>query len=260
MEFKFTGAATTSCKSPTTSDGGNLLLFRNDSLTQSATNVIGKALASVGFSYEKSCSVDECMICLEIMDEEQGNLYTVPGCLHTFHKTCIAKWKKQSTKCPCCRGELPDELGPTPTISGFRNLPPEDAQFDVHGSATCLNVIFCPLGVVYPLFLLACFIAGMLVASFMFLLLTFWLSIYESVKEESNLYSMVCVLIAACIMFPVLMGFLYLVILLQILYMLFRIVKFYVMLSMCKIRWIDSYGFIIKRTLSLTAYFFDALF
>jgi len=257
MQFKFTGASPTSCQPPGTSDRGNLL-FRNDSLTQSATSVIGKALSSIGLSYEKSYSVDECMICLETMDEEQGDLYTVPACSHTFHKTCIAKWKTQSRKCPCCRGQLPDDIGPT--LSAIRNPPAEDAQLDRHENATCSNVIFCPLGVVYPLFLLACFIAYVMVYFFMVLLLSFWMGIYKSLEGERNLYSIFCVLIVASVLFPVLMGCMYLVILFQILYMLFRIVKFYVKVSMCKIRWIDAYSFIIIRTICMTGYHFESLY
>lgn len=256
MQFKFTGPSPAPFKPQSTGDEGNVL--PRDSFSQSATNVIGRALSSVGFNSEKSCSVAECMICLEAMDEEQGNLFTIPGCSHTFHETCIAQWKKQSRKCPCCRGLLPDDIGPT--ISGSRNLPPENVYLDSHESATCLNLIFCPLCVVYPLFLLGCFIAYMSVASFMFLLLTFWMAIYESVQEESNICSIVCVLIAGCILFPVLLGFMYLIIMLQILYMLFRIVKFYAMVSMCKIRWNDAYSFIVKRTISLTGFYFDVLF
>jgi len=256
MQVKFTGPAPTPFKQHSAGDGGNVL-FR-DSLSQSASNVIGRAFSSVGLNYEKSFSVDECMICLEAMDEEEGNLFTVPGCSHTFHKTCLAQWKKQSRKCPCCRGLLPDDIGPT--ISGIRNLPAENVLLDSHESATCLNLIFCPLCVVYPLFLLGCFIAYMSVASFMFLLLTFWMAIYESVQEERNICTIVCVLIAACILFPVLLGFMYLIIILQILYMLFRIIKFYALVSMCKIRWIDAYSFIVKRTISLAGFYFDQLF
>jgi len=143
---------------PTPSDEG--IFFRSDSLTKSATNVISRALTNVGFTNEMPYRVGDseilCSICLETMDEEQGNLFTVSACSHTFHKTCIAKWKEVSRRCPCCRGPLPDEIGPT--NSSLRNLPAEEVVH-MNESVICVNVIFCAVGVAYPIFLLSVFIA-----------------------------------------------------------------------------------------------------
>merc|ERR1719334_739484 len=55
----------------------------------------------------------QCSICLEAMLEEDGNIFTVTACSHSYHKKCITEWKKLSNKCPLCRGLLPEEIGPT---------------------------------------------------------------------------------------------------------------------------------------------------
>jgi len=248
MQFKSTGAAPATNKPPTLDDEGNLL-FRNDSLPQSATHVIGKVLSNVGLSSEKSHSVDGCQICLDAMDEELGNLYTVPGCSHTFHKTCIAKWKEQSRTCPCCRGTLSEE-----------NLPPE-VQLDMNESAYYITVILCPFFFIYPLLLLLCFILFVSLVGVMLLVVTFAIALCESMREEAgDLYAMVCLPIAAPIAFSIALLFMYLVIVIQIIYMLFRIVKFYIKVLKRKIHWTGGYSYVIDRTVDLTSHYFDMLF
>merc|ERR1719474_1174914 len=98
------------------------------------------------------------------MDEEQGDLSTVPACSHVFHKTCLAKWKKVSRKCPCCRGPLPEEIGPTYTILQIlQNLPAEEVLLDIKKCDICANVIFCAVGVDYSLSLLPLFIVALVI-------------------------------------------------------------------------------------------------
>lgn len=43
----------------------------------------------------------ECVICTEKV--KKNALVTSLNCTHSFHKTCIKKWLKASTKCPLCR-------------------------------------------------------------------------------------------------------------------------------------------------------------
>jgi len=227
-------------------------------LTKSATNVISRALTNVGFTNEMPYRVGDseilCSICLETMDEEQGNLFTVSACSHTFHKTCIAKWKEVSRRCPCCREPLPDEIGPT--NSSLRNLPTEEVVH-IKESVICMNVIFCAVGVAYPLFLLSVFIAYESLAFGIFVVLTFWLAIYRAFQEESNLITGTIIII--CIMYPLLVCCMVFAFMSQILYMLFRTLKFYVKVLMCKIRWIDAYNLIIHRTIFVTNYYLNML-
>jgi len=244
---------------PSLSDQGSLL--RSDSLTQSATNIFSKALTNVGFSNEKPYRVNDtetlCSICLDAMDEEEGNLYTIPACSHTFHKNCIAKWKELSRKCPCCRGELPDEIGPT--HSAIKNIPAEEDVYDMNGNAVCRNVIFCAVGVVYPIFLVSFLLTLESLVFCIFVVLIFWMAIYQVWQEESNIVSIICIIIIICVMFPLLVCCMGLCFVLQILYILFRTLKFYMMVLMCKIPWSGAYNYIIKRTVSVTNYLFEHL-
>ena len=43
----------------------------------------------------------ECSICME-----QSNEGVLLKCGHTYHKTCIEKWRKNKSTCPLCRVEI----------------------------------------------------------------------------------------------------------------------------------------------------------
>ena len=60
----------------------------------SKVEVTDDGLSLVGHS-ESSCPV-----CLERMDENVDSLLTIL-CNHTFHSSCLAKWR--DTSCPICR-------------------------------------------------------------------------------------------------------------------------------------------------------------
>jgi len=57
-----------------------------------------------------------CAICLDYSINEEQELYTIANCSHTFHDTCIRRWKEEEATCPLCRGPLPEELGITGSI------------------------------------------------------------------------------------------------------------------------------------------------
>ncbi len=44
----------------------------------------------------------ECLICLEVISEEDRNLYFLP-CSHFFHENCIYIWLRKNLYCPLCR-------------------------------------------------------------------------------------------------------------------------------------------------------------
>ena len=94
-------------------------------------------------------------ICLEEMDEEEGNMFKVPACSHTYHIDCIAKWKKTSRKCPCCRGALPEDLGPTSELQNmsFSEFPQREVPQNMSTSDIFGNIAFSLVGVTYPLLL-----------------------------------------------------------------------------------------------------------
>jgi len=238
------------------------LLSRSYSLTQSATNVISRTLTKVGFDREIPYMANDtevsCSICLETMDEEQGDLLTVSACAHVFHKTCIAKWKEVSRKCPCCRGPLSEEIGPTYSLlQNLQNLPEANVLLPVNKSDIYVNVIFCALGIGYVLSLVSLYIVGFV----LFLLLTFIASIYMSHEfmYGNNIFYILGVLIGLSFAFSCLACCSALGCVLQVLYVLFRTLKFYVMILMCKARWTDAYSFIIQRTLDMNAHICDQM-
>jgi len=249
--------------SPRTSSSSNDIktsLIGNDSLARSATNVLGKILTSVGVNNEVPYRVDEkeilCSICLEAMDEEEGNLLTVPECSHTFHSHCIARWKEVSRKCPCCRGPLSDDIGPT--LSRFQNLPADEPYSDMTTCAIVGNVIFCAFGIVYPLVLLSLFFALETICFGLFVAIILFLATYVVFEDEDNHFiSAVCISLALCLMSPFFACCLVGAYVAQIFYTLYRTLKFYFYVFVCKIRWSSAYNYIILRTWTVTSYLLE---
>jgi len=238
-------------------------LIRSDSLAISTTNLITRILTNnVDAKNEDPNPVTEtemkCSICLEEMDEEEGNLFTIPKCSHTYHKDCIARWKRQSQKCPICRGVLPEEIGPT--LSRLQNLPEEQVFPDMTWCAILGNVIFGVLGIVYPLLLVV--LIAVLECAFLgiFIFLTFFIANYLIFAEEDEpICSSLTVVIILCMIFPIIICGLVAAFFAQIFYMFYRMLIFYGKVFMCKIRWSAAFSFIIKRTITVTIYCFDML-
>jgi hypothetical protein len=65
----------------------------------------------------------ECSICLNDLDEGDA-VRKLPGCSHTFHKSCIDLWMLRRADCPLCKCKVPCETtsGTTSMIPSVLNL------------------------------------------------------------------------------------------------------------------------------------------
>jgi len=241
------------------------LLSKSHSLTQSATNVISRALTKVGLNNEipYRCNDSEilCSICLDAMEEEKGDLLTVSACAHTFHRTCIAKWKKVSRKCPCCRGKLADEIGPTNTVlQNLLNLPDEEVVVLDRNENDMAKSRGNPcVGFILPLLLVPCFIASEALILGILVPLCILGFIFAMFVQAGDILLFIGGTIFGLIYIPFIVCGLVLGFMLQIFYLLFRSLKFYVYVSMGKIHWNDAMPFIIQRTISLTKHCYNVL-
>jgi len=224
------------------------------------TSSIGTALTSAEAKNEVpliTSDVDNsCVICLEAMDEEQGNLFTIPSCNHSFHSKCIAEWKKRSTQCPCCRGLLPEKKGRT--WSTLQNIPPEDTLLDITRLEMLENLIFCAVWIVYPLCIVSTLVSVEIASIGVGIIPFFFLVVYNFFRTKEYLFAC-CLVIILCLLFPLVIVFLITAVIVQIFYMLYRTLKFYAMVLMCRIRWNYGDSFIIGRTIILANYWFDCL-
>jgi len=64
-----------------------------------------ESLKVVKFTAAKSCSQENCSICLAEYQEDE-ELVELPVCMHNFHKDCIKKWLEKRVECPYCRGDV----------------------------------------------------------------------------------------------------------------------------------------------------------
>jgi len=48
---------------------------------------------------------DLCVICCDTFSDDVTNL-TLSPCNHTYHKTCILRWKVENNSCPMCRTQM----------------------------------------------------------------------------------------------------------------------------------------------------------
>jgi hypothetical protein len=46
--------------------------------------------------------IDECSICLDIIETNWRELY----CSHKYHEICIDKWLERSSRCPLCMRDV----------------------------------------------------------------------------------------------------------------------------------------------------------
>jgi hypothetical protein len=57
---------------------------------------------------ENSVANAECSICLETFSPAE-HVRIIPQCRHCFHSQCIQRWLQESTSCPICKRELPND-------------------------------------------------------------------------------------------------------------------------------------------------------
>jgi len=198
-----------------------------------------------------------CSICLQSLDQEQGELYKLKVCSHVFHKRCVSQWKKYSTKCPCCRGPISDDLGLT--LSRLRSLPVEEVMPEMTRAAILENIIFGLVGCVWPICLVSVFLVFEVPAFGIFIVLTFFMAISVILQEESRTVSRLCLLLFLCVVFPPAIVILVISFVLQVFYVFYRTAKFHGNVFMCRLRWSSANKFIINRTMSLITYLFDWL-
>jgi hypothetical protein len=201
----------------------------------------------------------DCVICMDVMDEEQGNLFTIPKCKHTFHLSCIAEWKKQSKKCPCCRGMLPEEAGPT--LSVLQNIPAEQLNPELTRCEMLENLIFCAVWLSYPVCIVSSFLAVEVTSLGIFIvfIVPFFFLVSYTYFVEREFRNAFCLVIALGLSSPLVIGLVLTALVVQIFYMFYRMLKFYGMVLMCRIRWNYGASFIIGRTITLGSYFFNSL-
>jgi len=136
-------------------------------------------------NYLTSFSVESlCSLCSETIDEELGDLYCIMGCEHIYHNRCISEWKKYSTKCPCCRGPLRDKLDSRFSI--LQNMPSEEALPDMSPDAILENVIFCPLGIIWPIFIVSLFVLLETACFCLFIVFILFGAFYVIYNEDAN--------------------------------------------------------------------------
>jgi len=238
----------------------NCLMGGEETSMQPATNLITKVLTSVVNNSEDSSNNNDteisCSICLEVMDEEEGNLYTISECKHTFHIHCIKEWKKQSKKCPFCLGSLPEEIGPT--LTRLENLPAEEVNQEVTRCGMLQNLFFCVLWIAYPLFLVSLFLACETASCALFVVPFFFMMVYYFFLTEEYVYAGILSTFF-CIIYPIVVCCLVAAFIVQAFYMFYRTIKFYVKVVRCEVRWSFGYRFIIVRTMTLTSYWADVL-
>jgi len=228
--------------------------------------VISRALTKVGLNNEIPYRYNDteilCSICLDAMEEEKGDLLTVSGCEHTFHRTCIVKWKEVSRKCPCCRGALSDEIGPRYSVlRNLANLPAEEVELYRNEDDMATNWGNLCVGFIYPLLLVPFFIAFEALIFSILVILMPWVTIYFIFADGKNdIMASIVGSILLFILCPFLVCGMVVCFMLQIFYMLFRTLKFYVYWLMCKIPWYDALPFIIQRTISVSEHCNDVLF
>jgi len=77
-----------------TSGPSKQMIVISDSMTESASNQLNGEFITNNVNNNPSHVRETeiiCPICLESMDEEKGNLFTVTRCSHTYHKHCIKR-------------------------------------------------------------------------------------------------------------------------------------------------------------------------
>lgn len=206
---------------------------------------------------EKVSNSNMCAICLEEMDEEEGEIYTIPICQHKFHETCLRRWKKEKATCPVCRGVVPDEVGLTNKHFwiGSRQLtintrePPQATCFHIFST-----ILLAPLGILYSLLIVICY-AILVLFLFLFMSLFFlgfsqW---YAFIGEES--YS-ICGRIYQSVTSIILFPFLFIVMIFtwvcHLHLLLTKLGSYYKKVVTCRCRWSDGFSETVLPTIMVT--------
>jgi len=195
-----------------------------------------------------------CAICLEDMDEENGEIYIIPLCEHKFHETCVRRWKKEKATCPSCRGDMPEELGPTDEHIwiGNRQLtvnvrPPPRPTF-CHIFCTILQT---PFGILYSLIVVILFIVFELL---FFILLIFFILAYAQwytwvETEDINWCGRICHSITSIILFPFLLVAMTLLWISYTRVLFCNLGSFYKKVVTCQCRWTDAFSETVMSTI-----------
>jgi len=193
---------------------------------------------------EKLSIGNMCAICLEEMDEENGEIFTIPICNHKFHDPCVRRWKKEKATCPSCRGVMPEELGVTDEHIWIGNHqltivsrpPPEP---------TCCYIfwtfLLTPLGLVYSISVVSLFAVFEFLLLFLFVL--FFLGFaqwYAMVEYEGGLRGKICYSITSLLVFPLLVISIIFIWLHDLRILLWSLGAFCMKVMTCKCRWNDA--------------------
>ncbi|XBI21475.1 hypothetical protein VPH35_062590 [Triticum aestivum] len=97
-------------------------------------------------------AVEQCPICMqELVANNRGSVKRLPGCLHSFHESCILQWFCMATTCPCCRHDLATYIRRvygviTPPASSSETAAP----FNMRQQQMPAGVSYSPVGPLTP--------------------------------------------------------------------------------------------------------------
>jgi len=150
------------------------------------------------------------------------------------------------------------EIGPT--LSVLDNIPAAEEPPEMSWEAVVENVIFSPVGAIFPICLVLLFVLLEVAVFAIFVVLTFFMAMYVIFQEETQqIYSTICLVILLFILFPFVIIFLLVSFAFQVTYILYRTGRFYYNVFSCNMRWTGAISFIIDRTVILTTYAFEQL-
>jgi len=186
-----------------------------------------------------------CVICLEEMDVEGGEVYTIPICHHRFHDICVRRWKKEKATCPNCRGVMPEELGLTNEHIWIGNrqitinaqLPPEPTFCHIFRT-----ILLTPFGVVYSLVVIVMFTMLVLLICLFFTFFVFaFMQWYAWIDEEELTFcGRVCITLTSVILFPLYLLASFSLWLCHFVVSFRHLIIFYKKVFTCKCRWSNA--------------------
>jgi len=205
----------------------------------------------------------QCRICLEDLDTEMGNVYTIPSCSHSFHEDCVRKWKREKATCPFCRGPLPEELGETRVSAAdielirrvleiIQEMERNQDRSPPQWKEGLMNILICPVGILLPpallLLLWTIEITVLAICIIALPFLVFHIRIHQNRGCSSSQLPEIALIILS---YPfVVFSLVVLFVVLQVLYSLVLTVEFYLNILRCRRRWRDAYADIIHGSKS----------
>lgn len=195
---------------------------------------------------QSSTTESMCPICLEEFDEENGEVFIVPGCEHKFHESCLRRWKKEKATCPSCRGIMPEELGLTDEHYWIGNQqvtitarPPPEPTFRY----ICTTALQTPFGIAYSLLIVLSFtiLEFLLLLCIVFFILIFaqW---YSWVERDDSLLGRIRHSITSILQFPFIFFGIILIWLCHLRVLFSRLGSYYKKMLTCKCRWSDAFS------------------